>query len=168
MLHACMHPATVRPRAELHGSGKPCTSVCVCTGHIGLAVPDVYAACKRFEELGVEFVKKPDAGSMKGLAFIKDPGLPRLRAACLCPWMMRNTCCSWTASTLHLLLHGTTLCSWFICLRRWLLDRNPEPQGLPLARVRPRGPMNGKWMYRSWCTVLTSCERQTEEARTDV
>ncbi|XP_040286211.1 lactoylglutathione lyase-like [Bufo bufo] len=31
-------------------------------GHIGIAVPDVYAACKRFEELGVTFVKKPDDG----------------------------------------------------------------------------------------------------------
>jgi len=41
---------------------------CVCT-----AVPDVYAACKRFEDLGVEFQKKPDAGNMKGIAFIKDP-----------------------------------------------------------------------------------------------
>ena len=28
---------------------------------------------KRFEELGIEFVKKPDDGKMKGLAFIKDP-----------------------------------------------------------------------------------------------
>ncbi len=37
-------------------------------------MPDVYAACKRFEDLGVEFRKKPDDGNMKGLAFILDPG----------------------------------------------------------------------------------------------
>ena len=42
-------------------------------GHIGVAVPDVYAAAERFQTLGVEFVKKPDDGKMKGLAFIKDP-----------------------------------------------------------------------------------------------
>ena len=36
-------------------------------------MPDVDAACQRFAQLGVEFVKRPNDDSMKGLAFIKDP-----------------------------------------------------------------------------------------------
>jgi len=42
-------------------------------GHIAITVPDVYAACERFEQLSVDFVKRPDEGGMKGLAFIRDP-----------------------------------------------------------------------------------------------
>ncbi len=42
-------------------------------GHIGISVPDVEAACKRFEELGVNFIKKPTDGTMKNIAFITDP-----------------------------------------------------------------------------------------------
>ena len=42
-------------------------------GHIGLSVPDVEEACRRFDSLGVEYVKRPEDGKMKGLAFIKDP-----------------------------------------------------------------------------------------------
>ena len=33
----------------------------------------MYVAAERFEKLGVKFVKKPDDGKMKGLAFIEDP-----------------------------------------------------------------------------------------------
>lgn len=36
-----------------------------------MQVPNVDVACKRFEELGVDFVKKPADGKMKGIAFIK-------------------------------------------------------------------------------------------------
>jgi len=42
-------------------------------GHIGFSVPDVYKASERFKKLGVKFIKKPDDGKMKGLAFIEDP-----------------------------------------------------------------------------------------------
>lgn len=42
-------------------------------GHICFSVPDLQQACQRFETLGIEFVKKPDQGKMKDIAFIKDP-----------------------------------------------------------------------------------------------
>lgn len=42
-------------------------------GHLGFTVPDVYATCERLEKLGIEFVKKVDAGKMQGIAFVKDP-----------------------------------------------------------------------------------------------
>ncbi len=42
-------------------------------GHIAFRVPDVQKACKRFEDLGVTFQKKPSDGNMKHIAFIKDP-----------------------------------------------------------------------------------------------
>lgn len=42
-------------------------------GHICISVPDVTAACARFEALGVTFQKRLSDGRMKHLAFIKDP-----------------------------------------------------------------------------------------------
>ncbi|WP_268800811.1 lactoylglutathione lyase [Pseudomonas huanghezhanensis] len=41
-------------------------------GHICFSVPDIGAACARFESLGVPFVKRLDKG-MKHVAFIADP-----------------------------------------------------------------------------------------------
>ena len=42
-------------------------------GHICVSVPDVRAACARFEALGVPFQKRLQDGRMNHLAFVKDP-----------------------------------------------------------------------------------------------
>ena len=42
-------------------------------GHICISVPDIVAACERFEALGCDFQKRLSDGRMKSLAFIKDP-----------------------------------------------------------------------------------------------
>lgn len=42
-------------------------------GHICFSVPDLEAAVRWFDENGVAFVKRPDQGKMKNVAFIKDP-----------------------------------------------------------------------------------------------
>jgi len=42
-------------------------------GHIAFNCLDVYDACKKLEQNGVTFKKKPDEGRMKGLAFAYDP-----------------------------------------------------------------------------------------------
>ena len=42
-------------------------------GHIGFLVSDVYATHAKMAAAGVPFHKTPDGGSMKGLAFAKDP-----------------------------------------------------------------------------------------------
>jgi len=42
-------------------------------GHLCLSVPDIHAACERFERLGVTFQKRLTDGNMKDIAFIKDP-----------------------------------------------------------------------------------------------
>jgi lactoylglutathione lyase len=42
-------------------------------GHICIAVPDLAAAVRWFDENAVAFVKRPDQGKMKDVAFIKDP-----------------------------------------------------------------------------------------------
>ncbi|MBA1192935.1 lactoylglutathione lyase [Pseudomonas entomophila] len=42
-------------------------------GHICVSVPDIKAACERFEALEVPFQKRLTDGRMKSIAFIKDP-----------------------------------------------------------------------------------------------
>ncbi len=41
-------------------------------GHICFSVPDLDAAVRWLDENGVEFVKRPDEGGLKDIAFVKD------------------------------------------------------------------------------------------------
>jgi lactoylglutathione lyase len=42
-------------------------------GHVCISVPDLPAAVSWFDSQGVNFVKRPEDGSMKDIAFITDP-----------------------------------------------------------------------------------------------
>lgn len=42
-------------------------------GHICFSVPDLAAAVQWFDENGVVYVKRPEQGKMRNVAFIKDP-----------------------------------------------------------------------------------------------
>lgn len=42
-------------------------------GHICFSVPDLAAACRHMDDLGVEFVKRPEEGGLRDIAFVKDP-----------------------------------------------------------------------------------------------
>jgi lactoylglutathione lyase len=42
-------------------------------GHIAVVVPNVEAAIARLEAAGVNIVKRPDGGKIKGIAFVADP-----------------------------------------------------------------------------------------------
>lgn len=42
-------------------------------GHICIAVPDLDAAVRWFDDNGVTYVKRPEQGKMRDVAFVKDP-----------------------------------------------------------------------------------------------
>ena len=42
-------------------------------GHIGISVPSLEAAVAHFDKCKVKFVKRPEEGSMRDIAFIQDP-----------------------------------------------------------------------------------------------
>ena len=42
-------------------------------GHIGISVPSLAAAVKHVDKRGVKFVKRPEDGTMREIAFVADP-----------------------------------------------------------------------------------------------
>lgn len=61
-LYCCWSKWEFMQLQQGHGPNCHRLSAWYFAGHIGIAVPDVYAACKLFEEQGVPFVKKPNDG----------------------------------------------------------------------------------------------------------
>ncbi|HEX4896319.1 MAG TPA: VOC family protein [Solimonas sp.] len=61
------------PRAAGGGGRRPATARSGPSAHICFAVPDLSAAVRWFDENGVTFVKHPDQGKMRDVAFVKDP-----------------------------------------------------------------------------------------------
>jgi len=63
-------------------------------GHICVAVPDIAAACGRFDRLGVSFHKRLGEGGMRDIAFIKDPDGYRYEIveASFAPALLRDVC----------------------------------------------------------------------------
>ncbi|RHZ64152.1 hypothetical protein Glove_326g166 [Diversispora epigaea] len=57
------------PEVQYHNGNKDPRGF----GHIAIRVDNIEAACKRFEELGVNFIKTLKSGTMKTIAFISDP-----------------------------------------------------------------------------------------------
>jgi len=57
------------PEVAFHSGNEPPKGF----GHIGIAVPDLDAATAWLDRNGVDWVKRPEDGSMKDIAFIRDP-----------------------------------------------------------------------------------------------
>lgn len=66
-------------------------------GHIAVTVPDIEAACARFEELKVPFKKRLQDGKMHNIAFIlgEDPReyrVPDADQECRPGWLLDRSC----------------------------------------------------------------------------
>ena len=106
-------------------------------------MPDVDKACERFEELGVEFVKKPNAGNMKGLAFIK--------VLSLCSSTISTFACLVSCYSAKVEAPSTTC--WYAG-PRWLLDRDLERPELDKIGVGVECHYSWETHWRIHCVTL--------------